>query len=135
VVFDRPENKAGKTMFKTGFPVVDGLTENTYYEVLSEGKLTLLKAYKVAYTDRTTIQSSVPIRRYDTKEVFYVYDKKNGMRKISKTKDSVLETVQDKSKEMLDYIQTHKPSFKSDLDLAGLFDYYNKLSAPAQSTF
>ncbi|GAA4737895.1 hypothetical protein GCM10023229_16120 [Flavisolibacter ginsenosidimutans] len=127
VEFNAADNDTTKTVFKTGFPATDGFTENTFYEVLSEGSLTLLKAYKVSYVDRTSIQSSVPIRRYDTKEMLYVYDKQNGIRKISKNKKEILETLTGKTQEVSVYVSSHKTNFKSEKDLAGLFIYYNQL--------
>jgi len=127
VEFDGVGNDTIKTVFKTGFPATDGFTENTFYEVLSEGSLTLLKAYKVSYVDRTSIQSSVPIRRYDTKEVLYVYDKQNGIRKISKNKKEILEILTGKTQEVSAYVSSHKINFKSEKELGDLFTYYNQL--------
>ena len=127
VEFGPVENAATKTVFKTGFPAADGFSENTFYEVLSEGSLTLLKAYKISYVDKTSIQSSVPIRRYDTKEILYVYDKQNGIRKIAKNKKEILETLTGKPQEISAYASSHKTNFKSEKDLADLFGYYNQL--------
>lgn len=127
VEFKQSEICPANTVFKTGFPKIDNFNERTFFEVLSEGKVALLKAYKISYIDKTVLGTTAPVRQYDTKEILYTYSKEKGITKLSKSKDDVLTIMNDKNAEISGYLKQHKINFKSQADLAQLFNYYNSL--------
>ena len=110
--------------FKTGFPPIDGNTENTFYEVLAEGKATLLKAYRISYIDRTPIDRSVSIRHYDTKTFIYLFDGSH-IRKLSRNKSDIENALLYRQNAFQTYVSSHKINWKSDSDLAALFNFIN----------
>ncbi|MCF0042440.1 hypothetical protein [Dyadobacter fanqingshengii] len=97
-------------------------------EVLSSGKLTLIKHYKPKITKPNynpsfgTGQKNT-IMRQDSD--YYVIT--NGKsEKINASKKGVLAVMGDKGKEVEAYLKEQKVALKSDLDLKGVFDFYNK---------
>ncbi len=118
------ENGATKTVFKTGFPAVGDADENTFYEVLADGPMMLLRSNKISYIDKTILGRSVSTRVYDNKQTIYAYDKKLGMKKISKSKTE-LESLFGGNTKMQTYLSSHK--IRSESDMVGTFKYYNSL--------
>lgn len=97
-------------------------------EVLSPGKLTLIKHYKPKITKPNynpgfgTGQKNT-IVRLDTD--YYVIS--NGKsEKFNASKKAVLALMNDKEKEIESYLKENKATLKSDLDLKNVFDFYNK---------
>ncbi|HEY4336640.1 MAG TPA: hypothetical protein VGM89_12100 [Puia sp.] len=70
----------GGLRFQNGFPAVDGQDENNFYQVLAEGKLTLLhSARKVIATQKDAMSGDVK-KEYRTYEDNYLYDGKTMLR-------------------------------------------------------
>lgn len=97
-------------------------------EVLSSGKLTLIKHYKPKITKPNynpgfgTGQKNT-IVRLDTD--YYVIS--NGKsEKFNASKKAVLALMNDKEKEIESYLKENKATLKSDLDLKAVFGFYNK---------
>lgn len=121
IEFAPSENVPSRTVFKTGFPSIDGNDENTFYEVLAEGQLTLLRHNKVTYVDKSVLGRSMPTRVYDDKQTLYVYNSKDdSIKKIHRNETQELFAGNTKMKS---YLGSHK--VKSDADLAGVITYYN----------
>ncbi|MCF0065438.1 hypothetical protein MUK70_24285 [Dyadobacter chenwenxiniae] len=98
-------------------------------EVLSSGKLTLVKHYKPKITKPNynpgfgTGQKST-IVRLDSD--YYIVS--NGKpEKFNASKKAVLAVMGDKEKEVEAYLNENKVGLKSDLDLKSVFNFYNKM--------
>ena len=114
------------------FTSIKSLAPNTdlkgVCEVLSSGKLTLVKHYKPKITKPNynpgfgTGQKNT-IVRLDSD--YYVIS--NGKsEKLTANKKAVLALMNDKEKEIEGYLKENKAALKSDLDLKDVFDFYNK---------
>ena len=114
------------------FTSIKSLAPNTdlkgVCEVLSSGKLTLVKHYKPKITKPNynpgfgTGQKNT-IVRLDSD--YYVIS--NGKsEKLTANKKAVLALMNDKEKEIEGYLKENKAALKSDLDLKSVFDFYNK---------
>lgn len=112
--------------FETGFPKIDNQNEKTLYEVLSSGKLKLLKLYKVSYRDDRPYGSATFIRYFDKTQVLYVYSKEKGISKLNKYWESLISHIAiDKRKQVASYINEHNLNPKKEDDLVTIFNYYN----------
>ncbi|MCF2506630.1 hypothetical protein L0663_24780 [Dyadobacter sp. CY107] len=97
-------------------------------EVLSSGKLTLIKHYKPKITKPNynpsfgTGQKNTIVRQDSD---YYVITNAK-LEKFNASKKGVLAVMGDRGKEVEGYLKEQKVALKSDLDLKGVFDFYNK---------
>ncbi len=115
-----------KHVYRTSFPPADSLTTTQFYEVLADGRCTLLKAIvKTISETRNALTASVS-RDFETIETLYLYQ--NGtMTRVKKDKDFFLPKMADKKEEMATFLKSHKINFRDPLQLAELLKYYNGL--------
>ncbi len=113
--------------FRSGFPTIDGSSAATFYEILSEGKVSLLKRTQIKEVEERAAGSIYVIKQ---KQPFYSYFlfENNKIIDYKKDKKSLFEAF-DPSKKILieSYITDNKIKLKDDKDNMKLFDYYNSL--------
>lgn len=118
---------AGTTfLFRMGYPGIEKQTAKTFYAVLCDGKLQLLcfftkkiEQFKNEYTGEIAKE----FVQYDNLYVFF-----NGeMKGVKRDKKFFVELMQDKSKEIEEYLKQHKTNFKNTAQIANLITYYNSL--------
>jgi len=118
-----PETK----IFKNGFPPIEGGDATTFYEVLSEGKATLLKRIQIKLVEERTTGTILSVKQ---KQQFYTYFlvTENKITAIKKDKKQLLSILNQTKREALDnYITSNKLNVKKDEELSKVFDYYNAL--------
>ncbi len=113
-------------VFKTGYPKIDKQDETYFYQVYTEGKLELLqKSYKYIREIKKEMTGEISKDFIDNSKL-YLYVNKTMM-EFKKGKTEILALLNDKEKEIEQYLATHKISFKKIPDLIQLFNYYNSL--------
>lgn len=116
----------GDRNFVAGFPAVSQLTKTAFYEVLSDGKATLLKHYTALIQETRSYGSAAVNRQYAQSESYFVFI--NGKMIVAKPdRKAILEILADKATELDTYAKANKLNFKKDADLGKLVDYYNSL--------
>lgn len=115
--------------FRNGFPAVDDQNTKTYYELVYNGEVKLLRLHKIRVTEHAEPLSLVSIKRYAKVSSLYLYHpEKNITVKASKKKTDVLAFFDDKreaiEKFMLD--NDMKKSI-SEGSLMRLCQYYDNL--------
>jgi len=110
--------------FQSGYPEVDNLKRNTYYQVISDGKITMLKSSIKKINKAKNEMSGEVISQFDTYEDYYLYVKYE-MKRIKKDKEYLLNLLADKRKELESYIEVQKINFRSIESIKKLIDYYN----------
>lgn len=116
-----------KALFRNGYPAINKLNANTYYQVLDSGKAVLLKHYLVTYWDDKPYNNPTPTRTYEQKQEFfismggkmYALDKGNA--------NAVTDALADKKDQVAAFIKSNGLKFKKDEDYTAVIDYYNKL--------
>lgn len=107
------------------FENIDG----TFYEVLADGNLQLLKKYtgkyKKAVINKMTNQV-VKKPQYIKIETLYARQKK-ALKKIKLKKSSILKLLSIKKEEIKKYSKANKLSYKKESDVIKIILYYNKL--------
>jgi hypothetical protein len=112
--------------FQTGYPGIDNLTKNNFYQVLSDGKATLLKS-SIKKINKTKNEMSGEISsQFDVYEDHYLYVKYE-MKRVKKDKEYLLALLADKRKELEIYMTAQKLNIKSMDSIKKLIDYYNSL--------
>src|SRR5258705_5774297 len=98
--------------FQSGYPEVDDLKRNTYYQVLSDGKVVMLKSSIKKINKTKNEMSGEESSQFDTYEDHYLYVKYE-MKRVKKDKEYLLNLLADKRKEMEAYAKDQKLNFKS----------------------
>jgi hypothetical protein len=125
IVFTGDPGKDDQIVFEKGFPPIDKLTADNYYQVLVTGKAGLLMDTKFAEVEYKEYNSATTSVRIDKLVSFYgvVAGK---MQKLSKAEDILL-LLGDKTREVSDYMKKENLKIKKQADLEKLFRFYNEL--------
>ena len=117
-------DNGGKQIFRSGFPAVDKQTDKSYYQVLSDGNLLLLKSFNVSIRNETVYGSSTVTKVYETANWYYAYSPDKG---IVRLKDNavVLDLVPAQKKEAEKFISDQNIKVKREADLIKLFAFLN----------
>ena len=113
-------------IFQSGYPEVDNLKKNNYYQILSDGKVTMLKSSVKKISKSKNEMSGEISSQFDTYEDYYLYIKYE-MKRVKKDKDYLLSLLADKRKELEAYVTDQRINFKSMDSIKKLVDYYNSL--------
>jgi hypothetical protein len=126
IFYDTVQSLPHFYIFQSGYPEVNNLSRNNFYQVLSDGKITMLKS-SIKKVNKTKNEMSGEITsQFDTYEDYYLYVKYE-MKRIKKDREYLLNLIGDKKKELATYALDQKISFKSMDSIEKLIDYYNSL--------
>lgn len=110
--------------FRTGYPVIDNLTRSNFYQVLSDGKVEMLKSSVKKINKLKNDMTGELSSQFDAYEDYYLYIKYE-MKRLKKDKEYILGLLSDKKKELNQYVIQQKINFKSIESIKKLIDYYN----------
>ena len=114
------------TTYISGLPDIDKFTSKSFYGLLADGKIKLLyKNYKTIFEIKP-YNSATTEKRYENNVSYYLL-KDGKMSRFKPSKKDFLILSQDKSSEIDAFLKKEKIDFKNNIDLAKVFDYYNKL--------
>lgn len=115
-------------LFKNGYPAYKNLTLTSFYEVILDGKVTLLKRNNKTITSNKDFNSATINKTIDNSISYYIY--KSGEVSQVKIKDakSFAISIDPISADLIvKYIKEHDLDLKSDKVLKQIVDYFNKL--------
>jgi len=112
--------------FKSGYANIPGYTAKSFFEVLSEGAVQLLKKYRRVVSETTGIDLGTVTKNFTDKESYYMIISGTATL-VKKDKKSILALLNNKQIELETYIKAHKLDLKNDDDLAKLINYYNSI--------
>lgn len=118
--------KGPNIFFERGFPAIDKLTMDNYYQVLVGGKANLLLDTKFEEISYKEYNSATTTKRIDKLNSYYGFFN-NSIRRLLKPED-VLLLLSDKTKELSELIKKENLKIKKQADLEKIFTYYNTLS-------
>lgn len=124
--YDTIKSQPYEYIFQTGYPEIDNLNRNNFYQVLSDGKVTLLKSSIKKINKIKNEMSGETSSQFDIYEDHYLYVKYE-MKRVKKDKEYILNLLADKRNELEIYITNQKLSFKSIDSIKKLVDHYNTL--------
>ena len=124
--YDTVQSISCSYKFQIGYPEIDNLNKNNFYQVLSDGKATMLKSSDKKINKLKNEMTGELSSQFDVYEGYYLYVKYE-MKRIKKDKEYVLSLLPDKRKELETYIANQKINFKSMDAIKKLIDYYNIL--------
>lgn len=105
----------------------NGTIGRSFFEVLSKGKITLLKQYHVRFEQEQPAKAfadPVPAKFNSTRSDYYILIGEHEPKRISNFKD-MIELLPDQKSEIEKYIKSNKLKFGSQEDISKIIAYYN----------
>lgn len=125
VVFDDAETGKERTLL-SGLPAIDKRTEKSFYELLVPGKINLLKAITLYWSDSRAYHEAATTRKYEQVESYYLFNDAMGMIKLPKTLQNIPQAIHPtKAHQLEQFIKDNKLNLKLETDLIKLMEYYN----------
>jgi len=120
--------KEGKPdVFKCGYPAIDKQSANYYYQLLTDGKIELLKKiYKTIETFKNDLSGEIR-KEFTDGSSYYVFAS-GEIKAFKNEKGFVLELMKDKQEVIEKYQLANKINFKKIADIQKLITYYNGLN-------
>jgi hypothetical protein len=122
--FDSSQNKNYK--FQTDFPSIDNQNQNNFYQVLSEGSVSLLKSIRKTISVNKNDVSGEVEKQFDLYEDYYIFSN-NQLRRLKKEKEFVLKALAEKKDDIETFLKSNAINFKNLNDIIKLFRFYNSL--------
>jgi len=113
-------------VFQCGFPPIDNQNRISFYQILFNGKTSLLKSVYKSIQERNNDMSGERYKEFATYENMYLL-KEGTMVRIKKDKSSIVAMFQDKKEAITKYIEDKKLNLKNEAHLIALVQYYNTL--------
>jgi hypothetical protein len=125
-MYDQKENRNNITVFRCGYPSIGRNNERTFYQILSDNKIALMKHYSKSVIESTNLNSA-PDKTFFDAENWYVYTANdNRIIPIKKNKNSLEEALPQYSNMIQSIIEQKKLKLKAESDWVALFDEMNK---------
>ena len=113
-------------IFRKGFPLTKKANEETFYQILAEGKTSLLCLHIKQITEEQQIASKVIYRRIRDEQEYYLL-KDGTMTLLPSDKSSIIEMLNDQSDKIQQFINVQQIKFRNAKDFRKLIVYYNSL--------
>jgi hypothetical protein len=123
---DDKEATQNEKIFQCGFPPIDNQNRISLYQILLNGKTSLLKSVYKSIQERNNDMSGERYKEFATYENMYLL-KDGVMSRIKKDKSSLLAMFQDQNQAVKKYIEDQKLNLKNEAHLIDLVKYYNSL--------
>jgi hypothetical protein len=125
--FKIDESNLSPLIFTNGYPAVEDQTPVSFYQVIADGKIKLLKRYRKHIRTDQAFNSATVTKTFEMMGPFYYILTDNKIARFKPTQKNIVAALSDKTDAIQAFIKANKIDFKSDGDLAKLFTYYNSL--------
>jgi hypothetical protein len=122
-------NRRDTLIFKKGFPAADLATGETFYQVLTTGKVTLLKQISMNIIEEKQVVTSTGslFRRYEEVRKYYLL-RDGAMSRINDEKGAFIELLNDSTGEINKFIAANQLRMKTEEDYLKVVKKYNQLA-------
>ncbi|WP_347157208.1 hypothetical protein [Pontibacter chitinilyticus] len=120
------ETADGVKTFQNGFPGEGTATDKSYYQVLANGKATLLKRGAKVVREAKQYNSATIEKNIMDIGAYYI-NKDVALHKIKNNEKAVLAELSDQAPALKEFIKANKLNLKEEEDLVKLVNYYNSL--------
>jgi len=112
--------------YRNGYSFINGFSDKSFFEVLSDGSVQLLKKPTKVILESKQYNSAAVDKSFEDVYQYYIV-KQGAAIQIKRDKKSVFTALGDKQTELDEFTKTNKLNLKNDSDLAKLVTYYNSL--------
>jgi hypothetical protein len=110
-------------IFRNGFPGTESLTARTFYQVLYDGNVKLLKRNTVRIQTEKLYSSATQTKRFMKEDALYLF--KNGtVTRLKKDKKALLEALGDKQADLEAFIKDQKLKITKEEDVLKVIEKY-----------
>ncbi len=121
-----PKSGKDSLVFRRNFPTTEKGNEETFYEIIEEGKATLLLLHYKQITEEAQLVSKIIYRRIRDENAYYIL-KEKMMIELPADKTAIIEKLTDQSDKIRLFINEHQLKFRNKEDFKKLVVYYNLL--------
>ncbi len=114
-------------VFVNNIPPVDNQTENSWYQLIADGKVKLLKYYGKQLMETKAFNSATTTKSFTDYQVYYIF-RDNQLIKVSLNKKSLVKALAGHIADAESYLKTNNLNLKSDAGLQKFFVWYNSLN-------
>ena len=125
-IFDTSVRKY-RQFFALPFTTTSGYRAPVFFELLEEGKMTLLSRESVEYRTYSSPYYMGSYSRLVLVYKYYFLDEKGNISEFTGNKNDLLDLMNKKSEEVEKYIKANKLRFDDKYDFAKIVAYYNSL--------
>lgn len=116
------------SIFRRGFQNLDRKQTNlTFYQILSEGNLSLVKYPHSRMQNKTQYNQATKLYAYVSDESFYLAKMDGTLVKVKKDKKSVFEAIPDKKEQLEEYLSKENLKLNNWENIIKLLKYYNSI--------
>lgn len=113
-------------VFRRNFPNIETYNARSFYEVLYDGKIKVLKHYLVKVQSEKPYNSATEIKRFVKDEYLFLM-KDSKMIKLKRDKKAVLDLLADKQSDLENFIKSQKLKLSKEDDIIALVEHYEHL--------
>ena len=113
-------------LFRCGYKPLDKNTEATWYLVLQDGPVTLLKQVKKVLQEKEEYNSATKTKYFGLIESWYIAKADGSLIKVKKDKSSLLDALSDKKEALTKFIEKEKLKVKSEEEMKAIVKAYNE---------
>ena len=113
-------------LFRNGYKPLDKNTATTWYQVLQDGPVSLLKQVKKTLGEKTEYGSATKTQTFVVSESWYIAKADGSLVKIKKDKSTLLDALSDKKDQLNNFIEKEKLRVKSEEDMKAVVKAYNE---------
>jgi hypothetical protein len=127
VIYPATDGMKDSLYFRGGYPAVDYNTANSFYEVLVDGKVSLLKSHRkgTGLSQQNALASNK--REFILQEDLYLARAGQTPVKWKKDKDALLDFLGDKKDAVSAWLGKNKVNLKKEEGLTDVLKFYNSL--------
>jgi hypothetical protein len=110
-------NKSGNLLFfEYGYPVYEKQNQKTIYQVLTKGKVTLLKYFFVQVTEAKPYSSATMLRTIEQFPRLFLYDKTMSLKKAPKSNEDLISLYKGDATKIQSILQKNNLKIKKEED-------------------
>jgi hypothetical protein len=114
-----------RKLYRNGFPSTDRNTEETFYEVLTDGKFQLLH-YHSKVVDEVKLYNGPEKKKFVPKDMLFALVPGQKIVKLKKDKESIIQALPDYAPVINKIVAEKKLKLKKEEDIATLFSLLNQ---------
>lgn len=126
VIYTKNGKEKDSMLFRKGFPAGEKTNEETYYEVMSQGKYMLLCLHVKQINEEQQIASNMVYRRIRDEEWYYLL-KDGKMIELPADKTGIVEKFPEQAELLRKFISEQQLKFRDKQDFKKFIEYYNTL--------
>jgi len=119
-------NKVVKHMFSAAYNV-EGFSKTSYFDLLLEGNITLLRKYKTSFIEENVsgYGTSGAQKSFQSKTLYFVIDKDGVSKEIKTSKKSILEVFPEQAASIETFTKDNKIKGKTEAELIEIIRFLN----------